>query len=767
MSALRYLAAAVNTEYARNLIPKTQVVESVGTQWDWESHGDDPSFVLSLKIPLYTGWYMVELMLEASTRHVDSRIYFDFGNGFNEKDTINVPSRKGRISKRLVYVQNKCGSIRFDPMEFAAQFTVKTLRFVPVSSQFALSRRLKRVKEHAPRIKNLSNQKIQLMMTLSESELKDFIKDEGQTRGLSRHKQLQEYYSDTFDLVGSVYNRWIQKYETPVFADQSALREKLEKLPLQPLVSVVLPVYNIEEKYLRQAIESVQAQVYENWELCIVDDASPASHIVPLLEEYSALDSRIKVLYSKVNEHIAGASNRAFQMAKGDYIAFLDHDDTLAAHALYAVVERINNSPSSQIIYSDEDKIDENSVRTSPHFKSGWNQDLFYSYNYICHFTVIQRRLITEVGGFRTGVDGSQDYDLLLRVMKHIEFKNITHIPHVLYHWRAIDGSTAAGAEQKSYTTKSGIKALQDHFDSLGQKNISVEMSVSENLYRVKHPIPDTPPLVSLLIPTRNGLEYLKPCVDGIIEKTSYQNYEVIILDNQSDDPATLQYLNSIERLDNVRVELYDDVFNYSAINNFGVERANGEIIGLINNDTEVVDADWLTEMVSQVSREEIGCVGAKLLYEDKTLQHAGVILGMGGVAGHSFIGLSDNDPGYYYRAQLVQNYSAVTAACLLLKKSTFNEVGGLDAENLKVAFNDVDLCLKVREAGYRNLWTPHATLFHYESKSRGYEDSPEKQKRFASEIAAMKLKWSNSLSSDPYYNQNLCVDGATFALRR
>lgn len=767
MSALRYLAAAVNTEYSRNLKPNTQVEKCEDNQWDWESIGDEPSFLVSSKFPLYAGWYMIELRLDGSMEHLGSRLYFDIGQGFDEQSSIFVPSRKDRVGKRLVYVQNKCSEIRLDPMECAGRFSVKRLRFVPVSNHFALSRRLQRVKRDSFKIQNLSIEKKQLMMGLSNAELRRFIKAEGSSLGVSQDKQLQEYYTDTFDFVVPDYNRWIQKYEVSVFPSKEVLEQKLSTLPLQPLISVILPVYNTEERYLRLAIDSVLAQVYENWELCIVDDASPGSHIKPLLEEYSARDSRIKILFSQTNEHIAGASNKALNMATGNYVAFLDHDDTLAAHAFYAVVKCINDSPSSQIIYSDEDKIDEDGIRTSPHFKSSWNKDLFYSYNYICHFTVIERELITQIGGFRAGVDGSQDYDLLLRVMEKTNFKNITHIPHVLYHWRAIEGSTAVGAEEKTYTTSAGINALQDHFNSLGKENVSVEMSVSENMYRVKYPIPATSPLVSLLIPTRNGLEYLKPCVDGILERTSYRNYEIIILDNQSDDPETLQYLYDIEKLEKVTVKRYDDVFNYSAINNFGVWHANGEIIGLINNDVEVIDGGWLSEMVSHVSREEIGCVGAKLLYEDKTLQHAGVILGMGGVAGHSHIGLSADDPGYYYRAQLVQNYSAVTAACLLIRKSIFNEVGGLDEEHFKIAFNDVDLCLKVRGAGYRNLWTPYATLFHYESKSRGYEDTPEKQKRFASEIAAMKLKWSSSLRSDPYYSPNLCIDGASFAFRR
>lgn len=767
MSALRYLAAAVTTEYARNLKPHTQIKKSEDSQWDWESSGSDPSFLLSSKLSLYPGWYMVELMLEGGMAKADSRLYFDEGEGFNEDSSINIPGREGRVVKRLVYIKNKCSSIRFDPIEFSSSFSVNTLRFVPVSRKFALGRLLTRVQKHASRIKNLSNIKIQKIKTLSEFELKIFIENEGKARGFSEYEQLQAYYDNTFDIAGSVYQEWIQKFEVPLFVDHCALRKKQSEFEIKPLISLVMPVYNTEENYLRQAIESVQAQVYENWEFCIVDDASSAPHIKPLLEEYSAGDSRIKVIFSTSNEHIAGASNRAINIATGDYIALLDHDDLLAPHALYSVVECINKSPSSQVIYSDEDKIDENNVRTNPYFKPDWNKDLFYSNNYLCHFTVIQHDLVKQVGGFRSGVDGSQDYDLLLRVIKQANFQNISHIPHVLYHWRAIAGSTAAGAGEKEYTTSAGIKALQDHFDSLEQGDVRVEKSVSDNLYRVRFPVPKQEPLVSLLIPSRNALKYLKPCVEGIIKKTNYQNYEIIILDNQSDDPETLRYLRKIEQHERVRVELYDDVFNYSAINNFGVTHAKGEIIGLINNDIEVIGGDWLDEMVSQVSRKEIGCVGAKLLYQDETVQHAGVILGVGGVAGHCFLGLEKDDYGHFGRAQVVQNYSAVTAACLLLKKSTFIEVGGLDEERFKVAFNDVDLCLKVQEAGFRNLWTPYATLFHYESKSRGYEDTPAKLKRFDSEVAAMKLKWSSSLNSDPYYNPNLAVDAEAFTLRR
>ena len=533
------------------------------------------------------------------------------------------------------------------------------------------------------------------------------------------------------------------------------------------VISVIMPTYNTPEVFLRRAIESVVAQSYPYWELCIADDASTQTHVRHVLEEYARRDARIKVKFREENGHISAASNSALELATGDYVALLDHDDELAPHALQFVVHTISMEPAAQIIYSDEDKIDEEGNRSDPHFKSDWNPDLFFSQNYISHLCVYRRDLLQRIGGFREGVEGSQDQDLLLRCLSHVKTSAIVHIPKVLYHWRMAKGSTALASSEKSYTTEAGIKALTDFFDAQGRKDIKVELGLAPNTYRICYPIPDPEPLVSMLIPTRDMLVVLEPCIRSILEKTTYGNYEIIIIDNESVEPDTLEYFERIQIQDHrVRVLPYHHPFNYSAINNYGVQHARGELIGLINNDIEVISPQWLTEMVSHAVRPDIGCVGAKLYYDDETIQHAGVIVGLGGVAGHSHKNYPRDASGYVQRLKIVQNLSAVTAACLVVRKSVYEQVGGLEEAGLRVAFNDVDFCLKVREAGHRNLWTPYAELYHHESKSRGFEDTPEKVERFNSEIEFVKSKWGDNLRRDPYYNQNLTLVREDFSLR-
>jgi glycosyltransferase involved in cell wall biosynthesis len=546
-----------------------------------------------------------------------------------------------------------------------------------------------------------------------------------------------------------------------------SMRNHIESMAHKPRFSVVMPVFNTKAEWLREAIDSVRNQIYPHWELCIADDASTAPHVCSILEEYRQKDSRIKVAYRDSTGHISQASNSALALATGDFVALLDHDDLLAPHALYHMAARLQIEPEAMILYSDEDKIAEDGTRTEPHFKSGWNPDLFFSQNYICHLCVFRRSLLEKIGGFRTGVEGSQDHDLLLRCLPHASDKQILHIPRILYHWRIHPQSTALSAGGKTYTTDAAIKALEDYLDQHAPRGVRVQEGLVANTYRVRWPIPAPEPLVSLLIPTRDRRELVEMAVSSILAKSDYKNVEILILDNGSTDPSTLDYFEQIQKQDSrVRVLLYDKPFNYSAINNYGVLQARGEVIGLINNDIEVISREWLTEMVSHALRPEIGCVGAKLYYSNKTFQHCGVILGLGGVAGHSHKYFPPNHPGYFNRLLLIQNLSAVTAACLVIRKKVFQEVGGLDEKNLTIAFNDVDFCLKVREAGYRNLWTPYAELYHHESVSRGHEDTPEKVKRFQSEISFMKDKWGNKLLVDPFYNENLTREREDFSLR-
>jgi O-antigen biosynthesis protein len=558
------------------------------------------------------------------------------------------------------------------------------------------------------------------------------------------------------------YLEWIRRYDTITDETREQIRGAIYNFSCQPLISIVMPVYNPKPEWLIEVIDSVRKQLYSRWELCIADDCSTDKAIRPILEHYAKEDSRIKVVFRESNGHICAASNSALAVADGEWIALLDHDDLLREHALFHVVAAINANPDTRLIYSDEDKVDETGRRYDPYFKSDWNMDLFYSQNMFCHLGVYDAALLREIGGFREGLEGSQDYDLALRCIEKIKQNQIHHIPKVLYHWRTHANSTAASIDAKPYALLAGERALNEHFV---RQNMNSKVEIIGHSYRVRHGIPKLAPLVSLIIPTRNALQLTRTCVSSILEKTTYSNYEIIIVDNGSDDPATLEYFEQLKLDPRVSVLRDDRPFNYSALNNAAVGIANGEILGLLNNDLEVISPDWLSEMVSHAIRPEIGAVGTKLWYPDNTVQHAGVLLGMGGVAGHAFHKYIDGDHGYFSRLNLVQNFTAVTAACLIVRKAIYQEVGGLNEPDLQIAFNDVDFCLRIHEAGYRNVWTPYAEMYHHESATRGYEDSPEKVARFNREVNYMKNRWAHILLKDPAYNPNLTLDHSDFSL--
>jgi O-antigen biosynthesis protein len=563
------------------------------------------------------------------------------------------------------------------------------------------------------------------------------------------------------------YSEWIEKYDTLTDADRAAISRHIDQLSYKPLISIVMPVRNTPGNWLRLAIESVRRQLYSNWELCVADDASVASAVTRILEEYSANDSRIKVILRKNKGHISAASNTAIDLAAGEFVAFLDHDDELSEHALYMVAVELNANRDADLIYSDQDKINEAGQRYDPYFKPDWNPVLFLAQNFICHLAVYRTCIIRELGGLRLGYEGAQDWDLAMRVSERVPASRIRHIPHVLYHWRAVEGSTARGDEQKQYARAAQQRTLESHFQRIGRK-VGVLPAV-DPYWRIKHSLPDPPPRVTLIIPTRNGFELLNRCLESIFKKTIYRNYEVIIVDNQSDDPKLLDYLAELERERRVRVLRYDAPFNYAAMNNLAVQNASGEIIGLLNNDLEVITPGWLEEMVSHAVQPEIGAVGAMLYYPNDTIQHAGVILGIGfpspGVAGHAYKNFPRGYRGQSSRALLCQNLSAVTAACLVVRRRLFEDVAGLEEKKLPIAFNDVDFCLRLAERGYRNVWTPYAEVYHYESASRGYENTPEKLERFEIESRYMKQRWQELLVSDPAYNLNLAIGREPFML--
>ncbi|RKZ88831.1 MAG: hypothetical protein DRR19_12100 [Candidatus Parabeggiatoa sp. nov. 1] len=560
------------------------------------------------------------------------------------------------------------------------------------------------------------------------------------------------------------YSRWIQNYDSLTKKIVKRMQQRIKEWDYHPVISIVMPTYNTDEKWLRTAIESVQQQIYTNWELCIADDASTQPQMRHVLEEYATRDNRIKVKFRTDNGHISAASNTALELVTGDFVSFLDHDDRLARHALFWVAKAILDYPDAMLWYSDEDKINEKGERYDPYFKSDWNPDLFLSYNLINHIAVYRTSLIQKIAGFREGYEGAQDYDLALRAIEQINVTQIRHIPRVLYHWRAVSGSTATRPDEKPYAIIAAQKAISEHLE---RRNIEARVTESPNVpgaIRVQYVLPTHLPLVSLIIPTRNRLDFLSRCVESILTKTDYQNVEILIVNNDSDDPATLEYMQQLENDEKARIIDYPHPFNYAAINNMAVEHAQGELIGLLNNDIEVINADWLTEMVSHALRPEIGAVGARLWYPNDILQHGGVILGIGGVAGHAHKYIPRTQFGYFSRACLIQNLSAVTAACLVMRKKDFLAVGGLDAEHFSIAFNDVDLCLRLKESGLRILWTPYAELYHHESVSRGGETTPEKQARFKKECDYMKGRWGNTLVTDFAYNPNLTLETEDFA---
>jgi GT2 family glycosyltransferase len=558
------------------------------------------------------------------------------------------------------------------------------------------------------------------------------------------------------------YERWRYEHRTRP-ADLERMRDLLPLLAQRPTFSVLMPVYETPEEYLRVAIESVQRQAYPNWELCIADDASKQTHVRRVLEECAAEDPRIKLVLRTENGHIAAASNSALALATGEFVALLDHDDALAPDALFENALVVNRFPDVDLIYSDEDKIDELGRHRDPYFKPGWSPDSLLSRNYVSHLGVYRRALIEEVGGFRLGFDGSQDYDLVLRVAERA--RRVEHIPRVLYHWRIHSASTASSRTQKSYAHEAAERALAE---ALVRRAEPGRVEGSERMpgtYTIRYDL-QQPAKVSIIVPTRDHGSDVDRCFRSVFEKSTYADFEVILLDNGTTDRESLAIFGAWAEREPKRVKIvrHDVPFNFSAINNYAAAHAGGEYLLFLNNDTEVITSDWLEAMVGYAQRPSVGAIGAKLLYPDGTIQHGGVIVGIGGVAGHSHKYFPGDAPGYFATLQTVNNFSAVTAACLMVRKAVFDEIGGFD-EDLAIAFNDVDFCLRVRTAGYYNVYLPHVELYHYESKSRGHENTPAKMERFLREQRVMQERWKTDRRTDPHYNRNLTLRTEDFAL--
>ena len=551
------------------------------------------------------------------------------------------------------------------------------------------------------------------------------------------------------------------------FTENLPSREELDQqrktvFDKQPKISIIVPTYRTPEVFLREMIDSVVNQTYGNWELCIADGSEGDSVVEAILEDYTKKDSRIKYRLLEKNLGIADNTNAALELATGDYIGLFDHDDILAENALYEIVNALQED-DYDILYTDEDKISgDGKEHNDPNFKPDFSMDLFRSHNYITHFFVVKHSIMNKIEGFRSEYDGSQDYDLMFRCIENSE--KIKHIPMILYHWRIHQNSVAGDPASKMYAYDAGKRAIEAH---LKRMNIaaSVEHQGLWGMYHVKYETPGNP-LISIVIPNKDHTKDLDVCIRSIQEKSSYRNFELIVVENNSTEKETFSYYEKIqEEFENVKVVTWEGSFNYSAINNFGVKYTNGEYLLFLNNDTEMISEHALEEMLGCCMREEVGAVGAKLLYEDDTVQHAGVVVGFGGYAGHVNTGIGRDDYGYMVRAMINCNYSAVTAACMLTKKELFLQVGGFD-EQFVVACNDVDYCLQLRALDKLIVYNAFAEWYHYESKSRGYEDTPEKLARFENEVKKFQKKWPEILEKgDPFYNPNFPVTQAPFTL--
>ncbi len=603
-----------------------------------------------------------------------------------------------------------------------------------------------------------------------------------------RHFGVKEFFvrlSDRLEPEEVPYGPWFEAHRAggEELARQRACRWK------EPVtISIAVPLYHTPEVYLRQMIESVQAQTYPHWELCLANGSPEDKCLAAVLEEYAAQDPRIRVRQLEKNEGIAGNTNAAIAMASGTYIGLLDHDDLLEPDALYEVARVISGqscaanrcvtkaaadrpdadaakkTPRPDLIYTDEDKVAEDlSEYFQPNLKPDFNPDLLRSNNYICHFLVLSRALADRVGGFDSRYDGAQDYDFVLRCTE--QARRICHIPRVLYHWRTHRASTADNPLSKQYAYEAGKRAIEAHLERVGLSGCTVSCKKDFGFYRVQYPI-EGEPLVSIIIPNKDERDTLKKCLTSVLEKTTYRNFEIIIVENNSKTQEIFDYYKEIDGRNGVHVVYWDRAFNYSAINNFGARHAKGSYLVCLNNDMEVIDGAWLGELLGHCQRAGTGIVGARLYYPDDTIQHAGIIVGIGGIAGSVFVGMKRSHTGYMHRESLQQDLSAVTAACMMISSEVFREVGGFE-EKLAVAFNDVDLCLRVREAGYLVVYDPYAELYHDESKTRGAEDTQEKVRRFQSEIEYMRGRWISILKEgDPYYNRNLSLKKWNYSLK-
>lgn len=578
-----------------------------------------------------------------------------------------------------------------------------------------------------------------------------------------KHYGLKEFWirlHERFEPEEVPYGPW---YEAYVPSAEMLEKQRKHQFSKKILISVAVPAYKTPAVFLRQMIQSLEEQTYSNWELCIANGSPEDKEMHEILEEWSQKDVRVRYKDLKENLGISENTNEAFAMAKGEFIGLLDHDDLLAPNALFEIAKVLEKDESIDMVYTDEDKVTTDlSEHFQPHFKPDFNIDLLRSNNYICHFCLVRKEIVKKIGGFCKEFDGAQDHDFIFRCTE--KARKVEHIPEILYHWRTHKSSTADNPASKMYAFDAGKRAVEAHLTRMGTIGV-VSHTPDLGFYRVKYPVQGKP-LVSIIIPNKDEKDTLQACMESLRSKTLYDNFEIIIIENNSTTKEIFDYYRELSKEENIRLLKWKKEFNYAAINNFGAKHAKGEYLLFLNNDVTAINSDWMEEMLGVCQRPEVGVVGVKLIYPDNTIQHAGCVIGIGGIAGHMFVDMPADRTGYLHKASIMQDMSAVTAACMMIEKAVFEKVGGF-SEELAVAFNDVDLCLKVRREGHLVVYDPYAQLYHMESKTRGAEDSEEKMRRFQKEIEYMRCHWIDILKNgDPYYNKNLSLTKWNYSLK-
>ncbi len=717
----------------------------------WIATGDDPHFLLRLRSGRQPGgWSRLRFKMESEAAPLNPVLYVDDGTGFFETGARHISVFEAAGRGVLLHLPNKVRALRLDPLSMRGGFRIDDVRIEHVGRTRAVLQRI------APVVSRLAR---------NPGMARRYATAAAQVARRSGWRGLLRYALRDRNPIDERYTDWVRAFDTLDANDRAAIAARIATMDWKPTISVIVPLYNTPERLLRHCIDSVLAQLWPHWELCLTDDASTAPHVQTICEQYARRDQRIRFTRREVNGHIAAASNTALGLAGGEFVALLDHDDELAPHALYMVAEALNERPDLDLIFSDEDKIDEMGARRDPWFKSDWNYDLMLAQNAVVHLAVFRRRLVGDVGGFRSGFDGSQDYDLTLRIAERTTPDRICHIPFILYHWRAIPGSVALAVGEKEYPYVAAAHAIEEHLARTGRTGARVERQAHPGYYRIHWPLPPNPPRVAIIIPTRDKVELLRVAVSSVLKRTDYPAVEVIVVDNGSVEPQTLKYLQDLASIRCVRVLRYDQPYNFAALNNWAVAQTDAPLVAFLNNDVEVITPNWLSEMVAQALRPEVGAVGCKLYYPNGTIQHAGIVVGIGGRAGHPHLGLQRGAPGYFGRAACAQRFSAVTAACMVMRREVFVRVGGFNEQDFAIAFNDVDLGLRLNRAGLAVVWTPHAELFHHESASLGAATSDRRQQQFERECANLVRCWPEAIKNDPFYNPNLTLAGGDWSV--